>query len=229
MLLPTRTLTQAGDPPNRRLVAASAAKAAPALASLSNADADTLFLQASDAVARFCGVASVAGAPPTLARQSVIETIYFASDPFPPQPRELFLSLAQPALTTLMFDSDIIDPAHLRVSGRTVAGRPAASFRYFPAERDIIAIYEAGYVSGPQKALSTPPAGPDLPADIERAVILVTQHFYGLQQRAQFDISARVEEDADVGRIETRYFSIDRGGGIPADAQALLAPYCEIL
>ena len=205
------------------LATTAAAKKAAALASLSNADADALLTQASDAAARLCRIAEAEGQPPTFARTRLDETVRLRA-----ARRTLRLSRRPAALIALSIDDEPLDLAQVVVSsGRIVSFAAGADYGGFDAGARIFATYDAGYVTAVQKAQTPPPTGPDLPTDVERAVVLIAQHFFGLQNRAQFDVSARVEEDSDLGRIETRYFSADRGGGVPADAAFLLAPYCE--
>lgn len=229
MLLPARSIVLAAGvtEPDRKLVTVGAAKTAPSVTALSDQAVNDLILQASDAAARYCGIRPVGDAAPTFARQSLIETQVFPNDPFPPRPTALYLGMRPALVTGLLIDNSAMPDDQFVARGRVVRRTKSAQQRWFPADADIAVYYDAGYVTPVQKGLLTPPTGPDLPTEIERAVILIAQHFLGLQNRAHFDVAARVEEDSDVGRIETRYFSADRGGGIPADAAMLLAPYCE--
>jgi hypothetical protein len=230
MMTPARTINRLALVSSRALVSLTAAKGAPSLAAQSDAVVTALILQASDAASAYCGLSSVGGASPTFARQSLSETLVYPTDPYPAQPRSLTLSMPPISVTSLRIDGAAADLADFRIDwGGRIEPRATAAFRTFPADVEIEVQYWGGYVTAIQKTETTPPAGPELPADIERAVILIAQHFFGLQNRANFDLAARVEENEEVGRIETRYFSADRGAGIPADAAFLLGPHRRLL
>lgn len=231
MLTPMRTLSLAQEmAPARQLVLASAAEEAASLSSLSAEKLDPLLLAASDAVAAYCGIGAVSAAPGTFARQQVAETQFYDYYTAGAAPRDLFLRLAPATLTSIAVDGVALDldTVLLDPSG-VIKLLSTASYRYWPAEKPIVVTYAAGYVTAVQKAAETPPTGPDLPADLERAVIIAAQHLYALQTRENFDVAAEVEEDSDAGRLETRYFNAGRMAALPQAAQALLAPYRRLV
>lgn len=226
MLKPQRLLLQSGSPPNRLLTSAAKAKNAPSLASLSDAAAEALILAASDAVSNFCSLPSVGGAPPTFARQTIIEKLIFPRDPAPTLPLSLYLAHHPLTLSALSIDGAAIDPATLFVTNAgEVIHLASADYRYWPSDVLIQATYDAGYVTAAQAALPTPPAGPEMPADLERAVIATAQSIYSLQAREQFDVASVEETDNDAGSMKTRYFDAGRTSSVPGEAAAHLAAY----
>lgn len=183
-------------------------------------------LTASDAVSNYCNLPSVAGNPASFARQTIIERQIFPREPTPALPLSLFLAHYPLTLSALTIDAVAVDLATLFVTSTgEVSFLATAAFWYWPSEVLIEATYDAGYVTPTQAALQTPPTGPAIPADLERAVIATAQSIYSLQAREQFDVASVEETDNDAGSLQTRYFDAGKASSVPGEAAAHLAAY----
>ncbi len=229
MLELTRILSLAPlvSAPDRQLIAE-----APGAASLSGLDPAllvSLFLTASDLISNYCLRRSVDGAAPTFARQSVRETIVIPADYRTFAPTRLQLGLRPASLIALTIDAEIVDIADLYVDARGgLTWKPQRDRTFWQAGVEIVADYDAGYVTPIQAGLPTPPTGPLLPADLIRAVESAAQNINSQQQRTQFDVASIEETDSDAGSIATRYFQAGRVSALPAETIGLLEPYREL-
>lgn len=229
MLELTRILSLAPlvSAPERLLIAE--APGAVSLSGLDPALLESLLLTASDLIANYCLRRSVDGAPPTFARQSVRETIVIPADYRNFGPTRLHLGLRPATLIALTIDAEIIDVADLYVDARGgLTWKPQRDRTFWQAGVEIVADYDAGYVTPIQAGLPTPPTGPLLPADLIRAVESAAQNINSQQQRTQFDVASIEETDSDAGSIATRYFQAGRVSALPAETIGLLEPYREL-
>ena len=217
-----RRMLQATQPAlSRSLAAPSAAANSESLASLTPAVKERLLLEASDAICNHIGVPA-SDHPPTLARETLRETIIHER-----RAARAFVSRRPASVLACTIDGETVSVDDLFVDSAAgiLSFLPSADETTFAANAAVVVDYAAGYVTALQAAEDPAPTGPAIGSDLETATIIAAQHLKALQDRSQFDVAANVEEDKDLGRLETRYFNADGTWGLPSSVRALIDRY----
>ena len=223
-------LAAAASHPNRQLVAAAAASKAESLSALQSTDLDDLLLQASDIASAYCDVRSVGSYPPTLSRQSIIEQIILPDLPYSPRVADLYLSMSPVEVSAVSVDGVALSLSDLFIDPVGILSfLPTSTQRFWNTGAVIEVTMDAGYVSPVQKALPSPPTGPDMPSDIARAVILIAQQIYGSASRDEFGLVAETDTHNDLGTLSKRWSDANASGGIPMEARNYLGVHRRLI